>query len=174
MTPQLESDIQIANDKKFFIYGGSPKAFPNFPAWLYYGMNFVTLLKPGMKGEASETVTAENTAESLGSGSLPVYATPYMAALMESASVAAVDALLPPGFSTVGTELNIKHIAATPPGMTARAAGELLEIDGRSLLFQVKAWDDAGKIGEGVHRRFIVENEKFLRKTREKKLTTSH
>jgi predicted thioesterase len=132
-------------------------------------MNFDTLLKPGMKGEIHETVTAHNTADSWGSGGLPVYATPCMVALMERASAAAVTPSLPAGFSTVGTELNVKHLAATPPGMTVRAAGELLEIDGRRLLFRVEAWDETGKIGEGTHERFIVENEKFLRKVREKK-----
>jgi predicted thioesterase len=132
-------------------------------------MDFDTLLKPGMRGELRETVTAGNTAESWGSGGLPVYATPSMIALMEGASLAAVDPSLPAGFSTVGTELNVKHLAATPPGMTVRAAGELLAIDGRRLLFRVEAWDEAGKIGEGTHSRFIVENEKFLKKTRQKK-----
>jgi predicted thioesterase len=132
-------------------------------------MDFDTLLKLGMKGELRETVNAENTAESWGSGGLPVYATPSMIALMEGASLAAVDPALPSGFSTVGTEVNVKHLAATPPGMAVRASGELLAIDGRCLLFRVEAWDDAGKIGEGTHGRFIVENEKFLRKAREKK-----
>jgi predicted thioesterase len=132
-------------------------------------MDFDTLLKIGMKGEIHETVSACNTAASWGSGGLPVYATPCMIALMEGASVAAVDSSLPAGFSTVGTELNVKHIAATPTGMAVRASGELLEIDGRRLLFRIEAWDEAGKIGEGVHGRFIVENETFLRKVREKK-----
>ncbi|MDR1902841.1 MAG: thioesterase family protein [Treponema sp.] len=132
-------------------------------------MDFDTLIKPGMKGEKQETVTAENTAESWGSGGLAVYATPCMIALMEGAAAAAVELFFPPGFSTVGTELNVKHLSATPPGMIVRAAAELLEIDGRRLLFRVEAWDEAGKIGEGTHGRFIVENEKFLRKTREKR-----
>ncbi|MDR2247715.1 MAG: thioesterase family protein [Treponema sp.] len=132
-------------------------------------MDFITLLAPGMKGELHETVTSDNTAESWGSGGLPVYATPSMIALMEGASVAATDPALPAGFSTVGTEVTVKHLAATPPGMTVRAAGELLEISGRRLLFRVEAWDEAGKIGEGTHERFIVENEKFLKKTQAKK-----
>jgi predicted thioesterase len=132
-------------------------------------MDFTNLLTPGMKGELHETVTSDNTAESWGSGGLPVYATPSMIALMEGASVVAADSSLPAGFSTVGTEVNVKHLAATPPGLTVRAAGELLEINGRRLLFRVEAWDDAGKIGEGTHERFIVENEKFLKKTQGKK-----
>jgi predicted thioesterase len=132
-------------------------------------MDFGALLKPGMKGEKQVTVNDKNTAASFGSGGLAVYSTPSMIALMEGAAVKAVDSGLPEGFSTVGTELNVKHLSATPPGMTVRAIGELLEIDGRRLLFRVEAWDDSGKIGEGTHGRFIVENEKFLKKCREKK-----
>lgn len=121
-----------------------------------------------MKGEKTDTVTEQNTAIALGSGGLPVYATPALVALMEGACVAALAKALPAGFSTVGTALDIKHTAATPLGMTVHAAGELLEIDGRGLLFRVEAFDGAGKIGEGFHRRFIIENEKFLRKVQAK------
>jgi predicted thioesterase len=125
-------------------------------------------LKPGLRGEKAETVTGENTAEAWGSGGLPVYATPAMIALMEGAAIAAVQDWLPRGFSTVGTELNVKHLSASPLGMEIRAAGELVEIDGRRLRFKVEAHDQAGKIGEGFHERFIIENERFLKKTREK------
>jgi predicted thioesterase len=125
-------------------------------------------LKPGLRAEKTETVTGENTAEAWGSGGLPVYATPAMIALMEGAAVAAVWDWLPQGFSTVGTELNVKHFSASPPGMEIRALGELVEIDGRRLRFKVEAYDRAGKIGEGFHERFVVENERFLKKTREK------
>jgi predicted thioesterase len=130
-------------------------------------MDFDTL-RPGMAGEKTDTVTDKNTARSYGSGGLEVYATPSMIALMEGACVAAADGRLPEGFSTVGTWLEVKHIAATPLGMAVRAAGELLEIDGRKLRFRVEAFDGAGKIGEGFHGRFIVENEKFLKKAGEK------
>jgi predicted thioesterase len=122
------------------------------------------ILKAGLKCEQRETVTGENTAQAWGSGGLPVYATPAMAALMEKAAAAAVAPGLPEGFSTVGTELNIKHLAATPPGTTVRAMGELIETKGRRLLFKVEAFDEAGKIGEGTHSRFIVENEPFIQK----------
>ncbi|MDR1950181.1 MAG: thioesterase family protein [Spirochaetaceae bacterium] len=125
-------------------------------------------LKTGLKCEKTETVDGENTAQSWGSGGLPVYATPAMVALMEMASAAAVEAGLPEGFSTVGTELNIKHLSATPPGMTVRAVGELIEAEGRRLLFKVEAFDGAGKIGEGFHTRFIVENEGFIKKAKAK------
>jgi predicted thioesterase len=127
-------------------------------------MDFESLVKPGIRGTAEDTVTDANTARSYGSGGLPVYATPAMVALMEKACVAAVDTLLPPGFSTVGTELNVKHLAASARGMPVRAEGELLSIDGRALSFRVETFDKAGKIGEGTHGRFIIENEKFLKK----------
>jgi predicted thioesterase len=132
-------------------------------------MDFNELLKPGLGGEKAEAVNGGNTAESWGSGGLPVYATPSMVALMEGAAVNAVDKLLPSGWSTVGTELEVKHLSATPPGLEVRALAELLEINGRRLLFKVEAFDGAGKIGEGRHGRFIVENEGFLKKTSEKK-----
>jgi predicted thioesterase len=132
-------------------------------------MEFDALLKPGLAGEKTETVTDDNTAESWGSGGLPVYATPAMIALMEGAAVNAADRLLPPGWSTVGTELEVKHLSATPAGLEVRAAAELLEIDGRRLRFRVEAFDGAGKIGEGYHARFIVENEGFLKKVSGKK-----
>jgi predicted thioesterase len=132
-------------------------------------MEFEALLKPGLAGEKTETVTDDNTAESWGSGGLPVYATPAMIALMEGAAAGAVEKLLPPGWSTVGTELEVKHLSATPAGLEVRAVAELLEIDGRRLRFRVEAFDGVGKIGEGFHGRFIVENERFLKKAAEKK-----
>ncbi|MDR1420765.1 MAG: thioesterase family protein [Treponema sp.] len=132
-------------------------------------MDYNALLKPGITAEKTQTVADGNTADSLGSGGLPVFATPAMIALMEMTAVAAVDHLLPEGWATVGTELNVRHLSATPPGMTVRARAELLEIDRRRLVFSVEAFDGAGKIGEGVHGRFIIEKEKFLKKTAEKK-----
>ncbi|MDR2536018.1 MAG: thioesterase family protein, partial [Treponema sp.] len=121
-------------------------------------MEFDALLKLGMKGEKTSPVTEQNTAAALGSGGLMVYATPAMVALMEGACVAAVDSALPDGFSTVGTALDITHSAATPLGMTVRGVGELTGIEGRGLLFRVEAFDGSGKIGEGIHKRFIIEN----------------
>lgn len=131
-------------------------------------MEFNNFLKSGMKGEKTASVTEQNTAIAWGSGGLPVYATPAMIALMEGACVMAVDRALPQGFSTVGTSLEIKHTAATPLGITVHASGELIEVDGRGLLFRVEAFDEAGKIGEGFHRCFIIENEKFLKKAQAK------
>jgi predicted thioesterase len=127
-----------------------------------------TFIKPGLRGKRTDTVGPGNTADAWGSGGLPVYATPSMIALMEMAAVSAVDSLLPEGWSTVGTALDVRHLSAAPPGMEVWAEAELLETDGRRLSFRVEAFDGAGKIGEGTHGRFIVENGKFLRKCLEK------
>ena len=132
-------------------------------------MNFSDILKPGLEAQITETVTDKNIASFWGSGGLAVYATPAMIALMEMAAYSAVEPLLPAGWSTVGTELNIKHIAATPHGMKVTARAELLSINGRILTYKVEAFDEAGKIGEGTHGRFIVENEKFLARVKAKR-----
>jgi predicted thioesterase len=135
-------------------------------------MDFNETLPTGLSAELTATVTGENTASAWGSGNLPVFATPAMIALMEGASAAAVQGALPPGCSTVGIELKVKHLSATPLGMEVRARGELAGQSGRLLRFTVEAWDEAGKIGEGTHARFIIENESFLKKTQEKKPQT--
>ena len=132
-------------------------------------MDFSGLLKPGIEARKNDTVTDKNTASVWGSGGLDVFSTPAMIALMERAAYAAAQSFLPPGWSTVGTELNVKHIAATPVGMKVNARAELLNIDGRALEFRVEAFDEAGKIGEGTHNRFIIEIEKFLTKLGGKK-----
>ena len=132
-------------------------------------MDFTTVLKPGLEAQRTDAVTERNIASAWGSGGLAVYATPALIALMEMTALLAVDPLLPPGWSTVGTELNIKHLSATPPGMKISARAELLSINGRALVFNVEAFDEAGKIGEGTHSRFIVEDERFLAKTEAKK-----
>jgi len=131
-------------------------------------MNFEDILKPGLEARKTDTVTERTIASSWGSGGLDVYATPAMIALMEMTAHSAVDPLLPQGWSTVGTELNIKHISATPKGMEVSARAELLSVNGRLLVFKVEAFDEAGKIGEGIHSRFIVENERFKAKTESK------
>jgi len=118
-------------------------------------------LKIPMYGEARTRVTGDNTALKFGSGKVDVFGTPAMIALMEEASINTVDKNLPEGFATVGIELNIKHIAATPKGMNITASAELTEIDGRRLVFKVEAFDEVEKIGEGTHKRYIIELEKF-------------
>jgi predicted thioesterase len=133
-------------------------------------------IKPGLRAKKSQIVTDNLTASIVGSGGLPVFSTPAMIAFMEMVSLSAVQPLLPSGWSTVGTELNVKHLAATPVGMEVSCEAELLEINGRALKFKVEAFDAAGKIGEGIHSRFIVENERFMQKVngKSKKITPQH
>ena len=132
-------------------------------------MDFADILKPGLNSQKNDTVSSENSAAAFGSGGLAVYATPAMIALMECTAFSVTEPLLPEGWSTVGTELNVKHLSATPLGMKVYAKAELLAIDRRALSFKVEAFDEAGKIGEGTHSRFIIESEKFMAKTESKK-----
>ena len=126
-------------------------------------------LSVGMTGEKQDVVTEDRTAIKYGSGSVSVYATPAMVGLMEAAAIQAVDRHLPEGMSTVGTELKIKHIAATPVGLAVRAIAELIEIDGRRLVFSVKAFDAKEEIGSGTHERYVINIRKFLEKAEAKK-----
>lgn len=118
-----------------------------------------------IKATVNETVTDLNTAKSVGSGSLAVYATPAMLALIEKAACVALEGALNEGETSVGTLLNVKHLAATPVGMQVSATAELVERDGRKLVFKVSASDECGLIGEGMHERFVVYSEKFTDKT---------
>jgi predicted thioesterase len=128
----------------------------------------MTELKPGLVGESTETVTDKLTAESHGSGLVPAFATPAMVALMENASVAAIRQYLGAGQTSVGIEVNVKHLAATPVGMRVRARSEVTAIDGRRVSFKVEAWDDKEKIGEGTHTRAIVDDARFKQRIAEK------
>ena len=119
-------------------------------------------LEVGLRGEASTTVVHENTAASVGAGGVEVFGTPMMIALMENAAWQAVAGDLDEGHVTVGTLVNVSHLAATPLGQHVRASAELTEIDGRRLVFRVEAYDERQKIGEGTHERFIVNLERFL------------
>lgn len=123
----------------------------------------------GAVGTASTVVTPENTAAAVGSGSLPVFATPYMIALMENAACNAIADALEDGQSSVGTKLDVSHDAATPVGMHVTAKAELVEVDRRRLVFRVTASDDAGPIGQGTHERFLIMAEKFLAKAEAKR-----
>ena len=125
-------------------------------------------IEVGIKGRKEYTVTKELTAAAVGSGLLEVYGTPYMIALMEETCHTSVGEFLQEGQGTVGISLNIKHTAATPVGMKVWCESELVEVDGKRLVFEVKAFDEAGPIGEGEHQRFIIENERFLEKTNNK------
>ncbi len=125
-------------------------------------------LKPGMLGEARAKVTEENTALKFGSGSVKVFATPAMIGLMEAAAINCVDGYLPKGFASVGTRIDVKHLAATPIGMEVSAEAELIEVDGPKLKFNVNAYDGKEKIGEGIHFRYIINLENFLTRAQEK------
>lgn len=118
----------------------------------------------GMKGQASTLVEREDTAAEVGSGSLMVYATPCMVALMEGAACDAIEEALSETQTTVGTELNIQHISATPVGLEVRAEAEVIAVDGKVITFQLSAYDEAGEIGKGTHKRVIVSSQRFLDK----------
>ena len=122
----------------------------------------------GMKGEAASFVEREDTAQEVGSGSLMVYATPCMVALMEGAACEAIADALPDNKTTVGTELNIKHLSATPVGLDVRAEAVVTAVEGSTITFQVTAYDEAGKIGEGTHKRVVVSSQRFLDKAYDK------
>ena len=127
------------------------------------------MLHTGIKGNRELTVTQELTAQAMGSGELPVFATPAVIALAEETAWRSVAPELEPGQGTVGTELHVEHIAATPVGMKVRCETELIGIDRRKLSFSVVVYDEAGEVARGTHCRFIVDNEKFLKRA-EKKL----
>ena len=118
----------------------------------------------GLTGEMTTTVVHENTAAAVGAGGVEVFGTPMMIALMENAAWRAVADHLETGQVTVGTLVNVRHLGATPLGQQVRATAELIEIDGRRLLFKVEAFDEQKKIGEGQHERTIVHLERFLQR----------
>lgn len=125
-------------------------------------------LKPGLAGEARTMVDDTNMASSYAHGGVDVYATPAMVGLMEQASINAVDHLLPEGSASVGTWLDVRHLAATPPGLEVWATAELVEVEGRRLKFTIEAFDSVEKVGEGTHERFVVDLERLLAKARAK------
>jgi len=125
-------------------------------------------LKIGMKAEIEQVVLQQHTAMAFGSGEVKVLATPMMIGLMEKAALFAVDPHLEEGFTTVGTIVNVSHIAATPVGMKVRAIAVLTNIEGKKLTFDVEAYDENEKIGEGTHERYIIDLAKFLKRTEQK------
>lgn len=127
------------------------------------------MLEKGIKGHEETVVTETNTAKALGSGLLDVFATPAMVALFELTAWKSVAPYLEDGSGTVGTLLNVTHDSATPVGMKVWCDSELVEVDGRRLVFEVTAYDEKGRIGGGRHERFIVMNEKFQSKANAKK-----
>lgn len=127
------------------------------------------MLKTGIKGRLEETVTRELSAEHLGSGSVAVFATPMMVALIERTCRLSVKPYLEEGQETVGTHVDVSHISATPVGMQVWCCSELVEIDRRRLTFKVSVYDGNGLVGEGTHERFVIDEERFLRKAESKK-----
>jgi predicted thioesterase len=123
------------------------------------------MIKLGIKNRIESLSTKENSAETLGSGNVPVFATISMIGLMEKTCLESVLPFLEPGQDTVGTHVNVSHAKATPIGMKVWCESELIEIDRRRLIFRVTAFDEAGLIGEGTHERFIIDKERFIQKT---------
>src|SRR5215203_3990763 len=118
-------------------------------------------LEPGLKGSAQILVGEEQTAPRVGSGRVRVLATPVMINLMEAAALDAIEALLPAGHQSLGTQLNVGHYAATPVGMTLRATAAVTRIEGRTIEFRVEAFDDKERVGDGTHTRVVVNVERF-------------
>ena len=119
-------------------------------------------MEAGIKNEKSIVVTNEVTASKVGSGLLPVYATPSIIALMEGTCAESVQPYLAAGEGTVGVAVDIKHIAATPVGMTVRCESLLKEVNGKKLVFEVNVYDEKGLVGTGIHKRAIINNEAFM------------
>lgn len=121
-------------------------------------------LKIGIEGKASVVVNSDNTAMAYGSGGVNVFATPAMVALMEKAALSSVDSLLEAGYTTVGTKMEVKHMAATPIGMEVTATSRLVEVNGKRLLFNIEVRDEIDLVGTGIHERFIVELASFIKR----------
>jgi predicted thioesterase len=119
------------------------------------------MIKPGLSGSAELLVGDEHTAPSIGSGKVRVLATPVMINLFEAAALAAVEHLLPEGYQSLGTRLDVRHIAATPVGMRVRASAVVESISGKTILFRVEARDEKDLIGDGMHERVVVNVSKF-------------
>ena len=132
-------------------------------------MNVTERITVGLKREERGVSDEAHSARAVGSGLLPVLATPAMTALMEQAAAGALEEFLPEGWTSVGISLDVEHTSATPLGMEFRAEAEVTAVEGRKILFDVRAYDDAGEIGHGTHARFAVESEPFLAKAAKKR-----
>jgi fluoroacetyl-CoA thioesterase len=129
-----------------------------------------SVIRAGLSGEAGLVVSEEHTAPRIGSGKVHVLATPVMINLIEAAALAAVEHLLPPGHQSLGTVLNVRHIAATPVGMRVTASAHVLETEGRTIRFRVEARDEKELIGDGTHERVVVNVAKFDQRVQKKLL----
>lgn len=119
-------------------------------------------MKAGIRNQREAVVTTAVTAEQVGSGMLPVYATPCMIALMEQTCAESVQPFVGEGEGTVGTSIDIKHVKATPVGMKVRCESILKEVNGKKLVFEVQVYDEKGLIGTGTHKRAVIDNQKFM------------
>src|SRR6266705_861329 len=128
----------------------------------------LALVRPGLTGDAGLVVGAEHTAPRIGSGKVHVLATPVMINLIEAAALAAVEHLLPAGYQSLGTRLDIRHFAATPVGMRVRAEVEVVRVEGRTVAFRVAVNDEKEPIGDGTHERMVVNVARFDVRVQEK------
>jgi len=126
------------------------------------------LLRVGLIGESFVEVSADMCADVLGSGSLPVYATPSLVALLESAACSAVENCLDPGRTTVGIEISVKHLSATPVGEKVTAMAEVTRIEGKRIIFEVRAWDEHELVASGSHSRYLIDAEAFMSRLHQK------
>jgi len=125
-------------------------------------------IEVGLAAESTVTVDKSTLATTMGSGNVAAYATPAMVALMESAAVAALAHALGEGQSSVGIAIEIKHLAATPPGRSVRARAEIIRVEGHKVTFQVQAWDEVELIGEGTHTRYVIDVARFMQRLQAK------
>ena len=128
---------------------------------------------PGLRGELEVVVTPADLAERWGSGLVPVYSTPALVGLLESAAVQALAGRLAPGQTSVGAHIDLHHLAPTPVGMCICARAELVQVEGRRLTFDIEAWDEKELIGRATHERFIVDRERFVAKAMAKLSSTA-
>jgi fluoroacetyl-CoA thioesterase len=126
------------------------------------------MIEPGLTAEIVHVVAPEDTAAAYGSGLVPVLSTPHLIALMEGAAQAAIAPHLEAGQTAVGTVVEMKHLAATPVGMQVRVRAEVVAVDGRRLRFRVEAWDAVEKVGEAEHERFVIDQDRFMKRVAEK------
>ena len=133
-----------------------------------YHRSHMEALKPGLQGRAELVVGEEHTAPRVGSGRVHVLATPVMINLIEAAALDAIERLLPQGHQSLGTVLNVRHIAATPVGMRVTASAEVVAVDGRTIRFRVEARDEKELIGDGAHERVVVNVAKFDQRVQKK------
>ncbi len=122
-------------------------------------------IKIGATGQVDILADEKTMAKTVGSGGLEVFATPCMIGLMENAACKVLHPMLPEGQTSVGTSMDVKHTASTPRGMRVWASATVTGVDRRAVTFAVKAWDEKGEIGSGIHQRFVVDIEKFMDKT---------